>query len=444
MDTHALQRTERTAVRILTVLLLITILPVVSLAYVEPLETFANQIIPLNNDYIHLLREDVFIHLNGPDAEVTTKYVLKNTGYACSLELGLPVSMNDPQKALDSSLCVSDVKIVVNGKMRKLILTRGSDEKMPLFPNRQDIAWYRLTLDIAEYEQVKVEVFYKIFPKSHPMSFLPYYKFHYNVEQAARWFGSVDTLKIEVSCDDVGLLSSFHPVKGMVIDRSTVRWMYSYVDPLPSFNIELWAKYDMFDYDGLFRGIWNIGARAFLEDSINFKQLLARRNYKAIVDSLNYLIDGPFRHQCDKMVIKAFKMETRDQVKETLCKFFRYHFYVWVRELESEKDQIAALEFFRKTFGDIRSDLADFSMLSYRLGQLYAETGNYDKAIAEFQNLNKNKILTIVDYQDLMFSAFGVKSPPLMTSEEGRELAMFFGTAGIKGYSSRMLHLLRR
>ncbi len=444
MDVNALHRIVRPLLNSIAVFLLVIIFPIVSQAYVEPVEIFANQLVPLNNDEIHLVKENVFIHLDGSDAEVYSEYLLKNIGDACLLELGLPVSMNDPRKAVDSSLCAAGVRMIVNGKIKKTKLTRGSDETMPVFPNRTDIAWYKLTIDLKEQEEVKVEVKYKVCPKSHSMSFLPYYKFHYNVEQAALWFGVVDSMKIELNCLDIGLLSNYRPVKGKVLDKSTVCWEFTRINPLPSYNIELWTKYDLFDYKGLYRGIWSIRAKEFLEDSVDFKGLMVNREYDAIADSLNYLIDGPFGEQCDKMVIEAFKMESRDQKKETLCRYFRYHYFVWVRELESEEHQIEALEFFREYFGDIRSDLADFSMLSYKLGQLYAITGDYDKAINEFQYLNSNSILTIVDYQDLMFSAFGVKTPPALTSAEGKELSKFFGTSGIQGYSSRMLHLLRQ
>jgi len=444
MDVSVIHRIFKLSLKTIAVFISVSIFPIASEAYVEPVEIFANQLIPINTNEIKLLKENVYINLNGLEAEITAQYYFKNIGDSCSFELGLPVTMNDPKKAVDSSLCVRDVKMIVNRLQRITQLTRGSDETMPVFPNRADIAWYRLTLDIAEDEEFKVEVQYKVFPKSHSMSFLPYYKFNYNVEHAALWFGVVDTIKIEVNCFDIGLLSSFHPIKGRVDDRSSVYWLFAKVDPLPSFNIELWSKYDLFDHKGLNRGIWSIRARNFLEDSVDFRGLLAKKEYQAIADSLNYLIDGPFGRQCDRMVIDAFKMEHRDEKKETLCRFFRYHYFVWVRELESEEHQIEALEFFREHFGDIRSDLADFSMLSYRLGQLHAMTGNYDKAIIEFQNLNNNRALTIVDYQDLMFSAFGVKTPPPLTSEEGKELAMYLGTAGIKGYSSRMLHLLRQ
>ncbi|MBT3232349.1 MAG: hypothetical protein HN356_05990 [Calditrichaeota bacterium] len=444
MDVSALYRIKRLSLRLSTVFLLLIIFPIISQAYVEPVEIIANQLVPIDNNEIQLLKESVYIHLNGLDAEVTAEYYFKNIGDSGSLELGLPVTMNDPKRAVDNSLCVRDVKMIVDRLQRITTLTRSSDETMPVFQNRGDIAWYRLTLDVAEDEEFKVEVQYKVCPKSHSMSFLPYYKFNYNVEHASLWFGVVDTIKIEVNCSDIGLLSAYHPIKGRVVDRSSVHWLFVEVDPLPSFNIELWSKYDLFDHKGLNRGIWSIRAKDFLEDSVDFRGLLANKDFQAIADSLNYLIDGPFGRQCDKMVIDAFKMEHRDEKKETLCRYFRYHYFVWVRELESEEHQIEALEFFREHFGDIRSDLADFSMLSYRLGQLHAMTGNYDKAIIEFQNLNNNRALTIVDYQDLMFSAFGVKTPPPLTSDEGRELAMFLGTAGIKGYSSRMLHLLRQ
>lgn len=374
---------------------------------------------------IELLTEDVRVTLRSSSAAVVCDFYLSNTGESETINMAFPGG--DAKRTYKDEIHyyeTSDFEVFLDG--RKLNHTYHKD---PPSTDEAWDGWYTWQMRIPAGREFHVRVHYTALNPAIGYTYNPYGLFKYILSTGRFWKNRIKDARVTVSFEhmDISQVTDFSPSNGTVNLDKTITWHFSDLEPNAESNINVFYEVSLFDptpsaLDHL-GDAYLSGAEAMLAAS-RFDEF-ARLVEKATEDE--YRNDREFWE-------RRGGVET---VKNRILKNWRGRILNLGEQLEREGRYQGAIRLYAwwgETFGDIRGDFRPYSILSYRLADLYRKIGNASKARVLFKTCAEGPPIDEDSYHKIMTAYYG--RPPGSKSKfppygPGR---LYTGSKGLNEY----------
>jgi len=225
------------------ILLLFFILSIPAYCDIAPVRGIGSTIVPINNDQVVMLSEDVTIRVIDSqksrfkpvrDLLVEANFILKNTGDETELEMGFPFPA--PSKKNPYYFKPSNFDVLLNGKKAKFSDKECKEGDFSL--------WYHWKVKIPEKETLVVTIRYRYF-SSQPYTeswYDPYHYSRYLLSTGKYWKGPIGKIKfyLDYNPDEIDIYRASPDNYYHRYGRLEWRWINH--EPEKDISFEMWGK----------------------------------------------------------------------------------------------------------------------------------------------------------------------------------------------------------